>query len=477
MFSWVRIQHLIDWTGAQTTGSVRPDAPVTSINSDTRTLKSGEVFVALKGENFDGNNFVEKAIALGALAVISEKKIQVPSSCPVVLLQVPNSLEAYVSIGKALRESFKGPVVAITGSAGKSSTKDMTAVLLGQNTLSSPKSFNNLLGVSKTLCLLEDSTRNLVLEMGMNGFGEIREMCENFKPQGGLITNIGDAHIGKMGGREGIYRAKKELFDWVAHVNPSLGVAYNLDDEWVVKSVKESFPKDVKKISYSARDSQADIFISQREIHPKTGALSVTLKSIEGEIKVALPHFGMHHAYNLAGSVALAKLVGVSWKDIAQRVSKVVPSHHRGEMSELSNGMILIDESYNSNPAALLSSLESVMLLDPSRRRVLVLGAMRELEGFSRELHEEVGVRLGKMLVEKNISAVLYGVGQDTQSLLEAVQKQRSQVECHFSNAVSEIESQVLAELKKGDIIFVKGSRGIELDRLVKSLHLKAAST
>jgi UDP-N-acetylmuramyl pentapeptide synthase len=117
------------------------------------------------------------------------------------------------------------------------------------------------------------------------------------------------------------------------------------------------------------------------------------------------------------------------------------------------------------------------MLLDPSRRRVLVLGAMRELEGFSRELHEEVGVRLGKMLVEKNISAVLYGVGQDTQSLLEAVQKQRSQVECHFSNSVSEIESQVLAELKKGDIIFVKGSRGIELDRLVKSLHLKAAST
>lgn len=472
MFSWVRLQHLIDWTGAQTSGSVRLDAPVTSINSDTRTLKAGQVFVALKGENFDGNDFVEKAISLGALAIICEKKIQIPASCPVALLQVSNGLKAYVEIGKALRKSFKGPVVAITGSAGKSSTKDMVAVLLGENTLSSPKSFNNLLGVSKTLCLLEDDTRNLVLEMGMNGLGEIKEMCENFQPQGGLITNIGDAHIGKMGGREGIYRAKKELFDWISQVNPSLGVAYNLDDEWVVRSVKESFPKGVKQITYSARDSKADIFISKKEIHPKTGALSVTLKSSEGEMRAVLPHFGMHHAYNLAGSVALSKLVGIAWDDIERRVSKVIPSHHRGEMTEIRNGIILIDESYNSNPSALLSSLESVMLLDPHKRRVLVLGEMRELESFSRELHEEVGTQLGKMLVEKNISAVVYGVGKDTRFLLDAIRNQKPQVDCHFASNVQEIEPQIMAQIKAGDIIFVKGSRGIELDHLVKCFHL-----
>ena len=470
MLSWVRLHHLADWTKAEITGSFLPDAAITSLNSDSRTLVAGEVFVAIRGEKFDGHHFLEEAAERGALAVITEKPFVPPVSSKTAVLKVKNSLQAFAEIGKALRESFKGPVVAITGSAGKSSTKDMVAVFLGPDTLCSPKSYNNLLGVSKTLCLLEDRTRHLVLEMGMNGLGEIQEMCEYFQPQGGLITNIGDAHIGKMGGRDGIYRAKKELFDWISRMNPALGIAFNLDDDWVVKAVKETFPKGVRKITYSAKDSSADIFISGKEIEPKSGALNVTLKSEDGELEVALPHFGIHHAYNLAGAIALAKLVGVSWIDISQRVEKVLPSHHRGEMKQLSQEKTLIDESYNSNPSALLSALESVMLLDPNRRRVLVLGAMRELEGFSRELHEEVGFKLGKMLIEKNVSALVCGVGDDTQFLLDSLRKVAPNTQVCFMQNVKEAERPVISQLKKGDIIFVKGSRGIELDLLVKKL-------
>ena len=254
MLSHITVQKLADWTKAQVFGQENLNSPVTSITSDTRTLGPGEVFIALKGENFDGHHFLQEAIKKGALAIISQVAPDPAVSSRIPFLKVKDSLQAYVDIGRALRKSFHGKVIAITGSAGKSSTKDMTGVLLGPNTLISPKSFNNLLGVSKTLCLLNDQTENLVLEMGMNGLGEIKQMCEQFEPQGGAITNIGDAHIGKLNGKEGIYRAKKELFDWLGKSHAPIGIVMNLDDPWVVRASQDASLTQLKKITYSAQN-------------------------------------------------------------------------------------------------------------------------------------------------------------------------------------------------------------------------------
>jgi UDP-N-acetylmuramoyl-tripeptide--D-alanyl-D-alanine ligase len=469
MFSQVTLKDLVAWTGAKLSRPISSINLISTISSDSRTFKSGEVFIALPGEKFDGHQYIEEVASKGALAIIGEKP---PATWnhSIPFLEVPSSLNAYVDIGRALRKKFQGKVLAVTGSAGKSSTKDMLGVLLGPQTLVSPKSFNNLLGVSKTLCLLEDQTKNLVLEMGMNGFGEIREMCEKFEPQGGAITNIGDAHIGKLGGREGIYKAKKELFDWISQVEPCLGVAINLDDPLVVRASQEAFSKSIKIISYSAHDSGADIYISKRKIDPQSGALSLMLKTEGGDFTVTIPHFGIHHAYNLAAAVALARLAQVSWNEIGERLSRVMPSENRGQITHLSNQMTLIDESYNSNPAALVSSLQSVLLMNPKGRKILVLGEMRELDHFSESLHREVGRQIGTMFAENPTQVVVFGVGKETQALLTEVQKANSKIATFFVEMVEQVEPLVLTSLRSQDLVFVKGSRGISLDKLVKRL-------
>lgn len=473
MFSQVTLHDLVHWTSAKVSGSASLSNPIFSISSDSRTFKSGEVFIALRGEKFDGHLYIEEAVKKGALAIIGEKK---PSSwtASAPFLEVPSSLGAYVSIGRALRNKFQGQVLAVTGSAGKSSTKDMLGVLLGPQTLVSPKSFNNLLGVSKTLCLLEDQTKNLVLEMGMNGFGEIREMCENFRPEAGVITNIGDAHIGKLGGREGIFKAKKELFDWLANLQPCRGIALNMDDPFVVRAAKEAFSKSVRMISFSVMDPKADIFISERKIDPGTGTLSLKFKTEGGEFKVNIPHFGVHHAYNLAAAVAMAQLAQISWPEIGKRLAQVVPSESRGEVTQLTNEMTLIDESYNSNPSALVSSLESIVLMNPNRRKILVIGEMRELDQFSEALHREVGRKIGKMFLENSSPVLVFGVGKETQALLEEVKKVNPKVPTLFSETVEAASPEVFNSLKNKDLVFVKGSRGIQLDLLVKKLQAAA---
>jgi UDP-N-acetylmuramoyl-tripeptide--D-alanyl-D-alanine ligase len=188
VFSWITLEHLAKWTHGKWVGSADFRSPVSDLSTDSRTLKRGEVFVALKGPSFDGNAYVDEVAQQGALAAIVEKA---NSGCPLPQLVVPDSLRALVAIGEAVREAFQGPVLAITGSAGKSSTKEMVADLLGAKTVRSPKSFNNIWGVPRTLFLLQDNTQNLVLEVGMNALGEIREICQHFKPTRGLITNIG----------------------------------------------------------------------------------------------------------------------------------------------------------------------------------------------------------------------------------------------------------------------------------------------
>ncbi|MFM8268982.1 MAG: UDP-N-acetylmuramoyl-tripeptide--D-alanyl-D-alanine ligase [Pseudomonadota bacterium] len=473
MFSQITLQDLVQWTNAKLSSSLPSSCLVTTLSSDSRTFKPGEVFIALSGESFDGHQFIQEVVEKGALAVIGEKK---PASWThsVPFLEVASSLGAYVAIGKALRKKFRGKVLAVTGSAGKSSTKDMLGVLLGPHTLVSPKSFNNLLGVSKTLCLLEDQTKNLVLEMGMNGLGEIREMCENFRPEGGAITNIGDAHIGKLGGREGIYKAKKELFDWFSKSDVCLGIALNLDDPMVVRAAQEAFVKPVKRVSFSARDSKADIFISERKIDSESGALSLKLKTGGGELAVKIPHFGIHHSYNLAASVAMARLADVSWKEIEERLPRVLPSESRGQITQLPNQITLIDESYNSNPSALISSLESVVLMNSNRRKLLVIGEMRELEQFSESLHREVGKQIGKIFSERAEQTLIFGVGEDTRVLLDGIQNVNSKISTFYADTVQRVEPQVIQSLESQDLVFVKGSRGVSLDSLVRTLKAKS---
>lgn len=465
MYSWVKFSHLVKWTGGK---CFRPsDAlPVTVISSDSRTIKPGDIFVALKGESFDGHDYLEDVVKKGASALIVSRPFD--SSVPVLL--VSDTLRALAAIGRELRTAFKGPVFAVTGSAGKSSTKEALATALGTRTLASPASFNNLLGVSKTLFLVMDDMERMILEMGMNAPGEIREMCEHFVPTGGLITNIGDAHIGMMGGKEGIFRAKKELFDFLASHGGRTGVAVNIDDPMVVRAFDETVKGKTPSLRYSMRpDADAEIKVLERGMDEKTGYLSLTL-SIQGEkAKWKLPIYGLHFAQNIAAAAAAATLLGVRPNEIAERMTHFQPASHRGHIHHLSQERILIDESYNSNPSALAASLESCAQFEKNRRRVFVLGEMRELGEFSEKLHAEAGSRFARLFSDTPF--LLIGVGEATKNLLRRAKEEG----CPESALLFAPDSAAASDLARqafqpGALCLVKGSRGIKLDRVVEIL-------
>jgi UDP-N-acetylmuramoyl-tripeptide--D-alanyl-D-alanine ligase len=448
----ITFQQLKKWLEADSQ-NFTSDFKITNINSDSRSLKKGELFVALKGEKFDGHDYISQAIEKGAAAILSEK-----AEGPVPTLLVKDTLRALVCIAQNIREQFKGPVIAITGSAGKSSTKEMTAVLLGPHTVSSPASFNNLLGVSKTIFLIEPTTQKLVLEMGMNALYEIKEMVEIFKPDIGVITNIGDAHLGKMGGLENIYKAKKEMFDYVAtSTSHKRAIVLNQDDPKVLRAYQESGASKLPTLTYSASGKAADVRLLSCQMDSKTAYLDVEIEIKEQKVKSKIKIFGEHHKNNICAAIAAALQVGVSIEEIKSRLINIKPAKHRGEIKNISRGITLIDESYNSNFTALKSSLTTLAHFAKDRRKVLVIGEMLELDGYAEKFHKEMGAFIQEEFKDSKI--VLYSVGNFSKFLGAA--KHYDKVE------------QIISDLKLSpeDIVFIKGSRGIALDKLVSALE------
>jgi len=467
MYSNITISDLVNWTGGSLSFCQDPSQIIHSISTDTRTLKSGEVFIAIRGDNFNGHQFLHEAAKSGASLIISEEK----GSGKAPELIVKSSLHAFADIAKNIRQKFAGPVVAITGSAGKSSTKEMVATLLGENTVKSPASFNNLLGVSKTLCLIQDQTKKVVLEMGMNNFFEIKEMCEYFEPNFGAITNIGDAHIGKLGGQEGIFLAKKEMFDWLAKNPLSQGVALNLDDAFVVKAYKESFGKYKNTVTYSTHsNANADVTLISQEIDSTNAQLKLSLKIFKDWVDVSLPLFGFHHSSNLLSAISIVTLMGVSINEIKQRISKILPATHRGVITQLSGGRVLIDESYNSNPSALTSSLQSLAGISWKGRVVLVIGQMNELGDFSESKHREAGEQILQNFGSRN-DLMLISVGKECYHLVEAVKKAKSHWEIKSFANVTELIPVYASLLKQNDLVYIKGSNGVKLFELVDKIN------
>lgn len=465
MYSWVHLEKLREWTHGKAAGAWS-DFPVKAIGTDTRALKKGDVFLALRGEKFDANDFLEAAVKGGASAVITHREAKLP----VPVLVVPDTLKALIAIGTALRDAFEGPVVGITGSAGKSSTKEMVAALLGPDTVASPASFNNLMGVSRTLCLVTDSTRRLILELGMNDFGEIAELCESFRPRVGCLTNIGDAHIGKLGGKDGIFRAKKELFDYLASAPDTIGVALNLDDPLVEQAYQEAFRGPVPTVTYTLTGELADVSVSRHGIDPTTGFLNLNLSIRGSSFDLSLPLFGMHHAQNAAAATAIALVLGLSEAELVGRYQTLRPARHRGEIVNLKLGPTLIDESYNSNPTALGSSLASLGEISPTRRRVMVIGDMFELGEFGPALHAECGVNLASQLEKKKAPFALLGVGKEVSHLVRPVAEKFPKAEVHRVDSERDVDAWLLSRLQPSDVLLVKGSRGVQLDRLVQRI-------
>ncbi len=477
MYSRVTLGDVVQWTQAEIVSAHFHALPIPYIGTDTRAFESGGLFAALKGPNHNGHRYLRTALKMGACALLCDEAVEPygVTQEEVPVLRVSHVEKALVAIGEQMRLRFRGPVVAVTGSAGKSSTKKMAAILCGPGTLFPPKSYNNLLGVTQTWLAVEDSHERAVLEMGMNASGEIREMCEIYRPQGGVLTNIGDAHIGKLGSHEALFLAKRELFDFIAQLPDCRGAAVNVSNPIVVRAYHEAFGKKQPAFTYStAFHPGAQWYAADVHTDPKSAFLSGRLCLETESFPFALPLFGAHHIENLLAAMGLARLAGVSMADVLSRVAHIQPEKHRGEVFALAQKRILIDDSYNANPAAMESSLETLKKLAPERRKVLVLGEMRELGPYADFYHQQLADHLLK-LRHQGHSLFLIGVGEKMEICTREFEKKAPQLA-----VFCEDKTQALAECEKqlqpNDLVYVKGSRAVELDAVCDALRSQACN-
>ncbi|MGQ9633350.1 MAG: UDP-N-acetylmuramoyl-tripeptide--D-alanyl-D-alanine ligase [Bryobacteraceae bacterium] len=411
---------------------------------DTRTLQPGDLFFALRGERHDGHEFLEDAFRRGAVAAVVDRPVEAPGP----LLRVEEVLKALQSLAAWARRQWGGQLIAITGSAGKTTTKEIAAALLAavKRTAKSEGNLNNHIGVPLSLLRLPDDTEVAVVEMGMNHAGEIRRLAAIARPDVGLVTNIGSAHLGFFHSVEEVALAKRELIESL----PAGGVAVlNADDPRVI-GFRQIHPGPV--LTFGLADG-ADLRATEVECRP--GRIRFRL---EGGPQFEAPLDGLHGVSNLLAGLAAARAVGVDPAELAETARQLEAPVGRGRRF-VHNGITILDDCYNSNPEAAKRMLE-VLRDEPARRRIAVLGEMLELGRWSESLHRDVGRHAARCGIH-----MLIGIrGAASHMVDEAVSAGVSSGAAFFFEDPAEAGDLLRTEARAGDAVLFKGSRGVHVE-------------
>jgi len=417
----------------------------TGITTDTRSLKPGEVFVALRGEKFDGHKFVSEAIAKGAISAIVDLQFDISEiqNQELPLLQVEDTLQAYQKIANWWRSQFTIPVIGITGSVGKTTTKELIAAVLATqgNVLKTAANYNNEIGVPKTLLELSPEHDYAVIEMAMRAKGEIALLTQITCPTVGVITNVGTAHIGRLGSEQAIAQAKCELLAEM----PSKSVAIlNHDNSRLIATAKTVWQGQTLTYGLAGGDLQGKLLDNE------------TL-GVEG-MQLPLPLPGRHNASNFMAALAVAKILQIDLLPLTAGLKIDLPGG-RSQRYELPNDVVVLDESYNAAPEAMVAALQ-LLSQTPGKRHIAVLGSMKELGERSLEFHQQVGNTVRQL----NLDALLILVdGTDAEVIASSANG--IPVEC-FSNHADLVE-RLKAFVKEGDRLLFKASHSVGLDRVV----------
>ena len=433
--------------------STVPEAiPVAGWSIDTRTLRAGDVYFALRGANFDGHTFVPAAIEKGAAAVVAEKGSGVGArgSGPAVL-EVADTLGALQDLAQWAREKWGGTVVGVTGSAGKTTTKDAIAHLLAEAmpTGRTIGNLNNHVGVPISILRLPDDCRAAVLEMGMNHAGEIRRLAEIARPEIGVVTNVGYAHVEFFNSIEGVAAAKRELIEGL----PADGTAVlNAEDPRVAR-FRDAHPGRSITFGFSeGADVRAEA-VEAADGVTRFRALGVDYETMLG---------GRHAVLNLLAALAVASVFGVAPECLRDAVRSFAVGSMRGERLER-DGMVVWNDCYNSNPEAAQSMID-VLRETPARRRIAVLGEMLELGHAAEELHRRLGIYAAGHGVD-----VLVGVRGAAQFMVEQAREAgMTNGAAVFFEDPGEAGEFARAAARPGDAILFKGSRGVKVERALE---------
>jgi UDP-N-acetylmuramoyl-tripeptide--D-alanyl-D-alanine ligase len=420
-----------------------------AISIDSRKIQPGALFIAISGEKFDGHDFVALAEKNGAIAAIVSRPVQ--TNLPTIL--VKDTRKALGEIAKRWREQWSIPVLAITGSCGKTSTKSMVAHILEGvgNVLVTQGTMNNDIGLPLTMLAMRQAHQYAVFELGANHLGEIAYLADIAKPNLSLITNAGDAHLEGFGSVEGVAREKSNIY---LHLKSDGVALLNSDDAHA--GFWETVIGNRRKITF-AKGQAADFMA--REIHlDEKGSAQFILVTPEGEVSVDLPLVGKHHVSNALAAAAACFAMGVSLMDIKKGLESVPPVPKRLVMHQTIHGAKILDDSYNANPLSLYAGLE--LLSHYKQKKILILGDMNELGSTAEESHRVAG-RQAKAL---GIDA-LYAVGRLSRFAVEGFGEGAH----HFENKQS-LLTAVQSNLTKGTVVLVKGSRGAKMEEIVAAL-------
>lgn len=435
------------------------DIEVAAFSKDTRTIKENDVYFGIKGENFDGNTFYMKAYENGAstcildnLEITDEIKNYVIENNKGLVI-VDNTIDALSEYAGNVRNELDIPVIAVTGSAGKTSTKDIIASVVSSkyNTLKSEQNYNNNIGCPLSISRYKDE-EVMILEMGAQYVGEIDSYCKYARPTIGVITNVGTAHIGKdfFNGRENILKGKTEI---VNYMDENGILIINNDNDMLHKYYLEN--KDKIKFITIGIENESDIMATDINIYEEYSTFKVDGR----EIKV--PISGIHFIYNVLEAVAVAKILDIDYDLIQKGLDNLEMSHNRMSIIK-NNGITIINDAYNANAEATKYAVK--YLGNTTGRKIAILGSMLELGEYSKELHEQVA----KEVLDNKIDIVI-SIGKEMEALHNYLKDNNKEDIYHLDTKDGLVE--LVNSLKKeNDVILIKGSNGLRLFDLIDDL-------
>lgn len=463
----LKVSELLKVTGGKLKQGSRLKK-IKKISTDTRTLQRGDLFIALKGEKFDGHNFVKEAFKKGASGVVIQGKYQIPKpKCQIktqkkkIVIIVDDTLKALQQIAKYHRRKFNLPVIAIAGSTGKTTAKEILSSLLREKflVLKTPENYNNEIGIPLTLLNLEKDHQVVILEMAMRAKGEIRLLTEIAEPNLGLITNIGQSHRGRLGSIADIAQAKGELLKSMSKEDL---VVLNKDDPWLRRISK----KTKAKVIFYGIKNEAEVMAGQIQ-NLKEAGWKFNLKARGYPTSsLSLPLLGEHNIYNALAALSIALSLGLNLSLIKKALSNLTAVPARLEMLK-EKGVIVINDTYNSSPASLKSALLVLKEQIKGRRKIAVLGDMCELGEEAVRDHQEIG----RVIAHLSLDLLLL-VGDLAKFIAQGAKLNKKMEIFLFQN-----NKQVISKLRDivcpGDAILVKGSRVTKMEEVVEGICRK----
>ena len=445
-----------------------PSVKARGYSIDSRTINPGELFFAIKGPHFDGHSFVTQVLEKKAAGAVVEESWATPTPAPGPLIRVRSTTEALQQLARDVRRRWGMPIIGVTGSAGKTTTKEMISAVLSKKytVLRTVGNFNNEYGLPLCLLRVERYQTIGVLEMGMSAKGEIRKLASIAEPNQGVVTNVNPVHLEFFKSVDEIAQAKAELVEGLCAPEPR--IAYLNNDDQRVRAMGRAFTGTV--VTYGVKSGAA--FKVQQIQDLGLDGTAFTVHHGRRETNFVLPLLGQHNVVNALAAIAVGVTNEVTWDDAREAIAEMKPEKMRGVVVKFREGFAVIDDSYNSNPKALSEMLRFMARLQGFERKIIVVGEMLELGTEGAELHRACGREAAK-----TGAALIVGVQGLAKDFIDGARETGMDVtRLRFMRDALEVGAFLSRTVRKGDVVLLKGSRGVKLEQALNTLRAAFAS-